>query len=240
MGCVESKSERNRRELEERRRLEQIERERKRKLEQEAFERKEKEDDEQFIKDHKNFCEEFYIPLIKQWRNLQHQQPHDINDDINNNYTKIKSNKCEENIIKRFEYETDGDKNGIFYYLREKVRTFKSTEKDNYYKNTVGIINIEASSTDNRMASHVKKFCPGFRENKVCDTIGRTLEDNADINNKPYVILNVFNNCFGLRPTYYSIKGAHNKDILVNWNFEGSNNKINWKIIKSHKNDPMT
>eukprot|EP01084_Bolivina_argentea_P110636 197500_1 len=50
MGCVESKSERNRRELEERRRLEQIERERKRKLEQEAFERKEKEDDEQFIK----------------------------------------------------------------------------------------------------------------------------------------------------------------------------------------------
>eukprot|EP01084_Bolivina_argentea_P105284 188476_1 len=230
MGCAESKSERARREQQEALRLE---RERKREAQQIAHKLEQQQLDDDYIAEHAKFCQEVYIPLIKQWKTLRGDETKSTETNTN-----IKSQKCAKNIIKTFQHEFDDDRNGIFWWLRRRCYDHRRSRKNNweYFRNEVGIININHPPLQKLLANR-NAFTPGIHGGSS----GTTLYGYYDPiiypdRKKPAVEITLFDNRYGLRPTCYSIRTYDNKT-LCNWNFEGSNDGVTWDVIKSHIND---
>ncbi|MEH2392605.1 MAG: discoidin domain-containing protein [Nostoc sp.] len=121
------------------------------------------------------------------------------------------------NLEINLNYASDGDTNGLFYYLGTNAKT---TDWSNPTGN--GVL-ISASSTENGSLS------------SLVDRVSSQWFSNINANN--YVQFQL-TNC-KLKPTKYSIKTrSNNADYYPrNWQLLGSNDGINWDVVDEQINN---
>ena len=115
----------------------------------------------------------------------------------------------------------DNDENGLLYYLG----TYGKTRTKWSNPSIVDIIGTSSSSLFNdseRLASWISR------------KPSRVLTKN-EANSDMTIDLRKVRLC----PNRYMLRhyDTYNDECLRNWNFEASNDNINWVIIKEHKND---
>lgn len=111
-----------------------------------------------------------------------------------------------------FVFEHDFDENGALYYLG-------SFAKKRLWQNPHQIGQILA-------------FGSSVGGGKIEDFVGRTAT-NCRTLNEPYSYFGVdLGNGRRLLPTCYSIRNRNSPThVLLNWHFEGSNDKVNWTLL---------
>ena len=131
----------------------------------------------------------------------------------NSSEEEIKSNyNIKRNYYPKFKYKKDFDENGALYYIGTRGLTRK-------YENPHNL-------------KLIKAFGSSLLSGNFSDFVGRSLSNLSTENEE--------NSFFGidlgpnrnLIPTFYSIKNRDsNTNILLSWNFQGSNDKINFEIL---------
>jgi len=128
-------------------------------------------------------------------------------------------------------YQSDGDSNGIFYYLgtNKNSQAWSNPVLDN-------IVNISLSSfyTSLLSSSNISYNHPEYLVNGQENIFVAT----ANIPNSYYLIdLKSYTLC----PNYYSIR-ARNYDAQnpQNWQLQASADNINWDILDSRSNNPLS
>lgn len=128
----------------------------------------------------------------------------------------------DDEAVQKFEYESDFDKHGVFWYLGTNGYT---TE----WQNPAEVGRVIATSSDlaERPASKPASALCG-RELVRCVTVA-----------KPNMWFVVDLREYKLTVTHYTLKHYNSWDTeaLRNWRFEGSNDGIRWVTLSSHHND---
>jgi len=120
---------------------------------------------------------------------------------------------------KLFTYSSDFDKGGILYYLG----TNKLTTA---YQNPNGLGKVKVTASSIQGATE-----PDFID---WNSVSRSIQTENTANSWVQI---EFVNC-QVQPTYYTIRHDYNANYcLRNWRLEGSNDGINWDILKNHFND---
>ncbi len=111
-------------------------------------------------------------------------------------------------------YEYDFDENGAFYYLG-------SLGKITHWRNPNDL-------------GQLKVFCSSLGKGRLSDFVGRDLV-NLRTMNEPYSYFGVdLGEDRTIIPTAYSIKNRNSSShVLLCWQVEGSNDKINFEVLDS-------
>ena len=114
---------------------------------------------------------------------------------------------------KTFYYQKDFDQNGIFYYL-----------------GTLGYTSVYCNP---HIIGQVKVFCSSIESGNISELVGRNFKENIETKDiyKSYFGIDLGSDRL-LNPLKYSIKNNNsNKNTMLSWTFEGSNDLSNFVIL---------